>query len=140
MRTAKLSAEAISCMKILEIRDLTKLPLMKKVRANFLKLVKSKHPDGGEGTEEDFIELFEAKEFLLNYIKNNPTEEKEDEEESLIRRTFDQANIHDINTDSVTIKVQNIHVNCWRDVLEAHFGQRIILPSKADAVQFKTEN
>ena len=68
---------------------------MKKVRRNFLKLVKSKHPDGGEGTKEDFIELFEAKDFLLNYINNNPgtqeSKEQEDEEENLIRQWSPKA-------------------------------------------------
>ena len=122
MRQTKLSAEAIECMKILEISDLSKMPLMKTVRKNFLKLVKSKHPDGGEGSEEDFIELNEAKEFLLNYIKTNQINpEKEDEEESLIRRVYEQANIHSINGDSVTVKVLTKHVNCWREVLQKHF-------------------
>ena len=115
---------------------------MRNVQKKFLELVKSRHPDGGEGSENDFIELFEAKEFLLNYIKNYLTidDDVQDEEEYLIRKSFDHANIQKINIDSVTIQIPTEHVLSWRKVLESHFGAKIVLPSKVDSVQFKTEN
>ena len=94
MRAIKLSAGAVNSMRILEFSDLINLPLMKTVRKKFLRLVKAKHPDGGIGSEEDFVELQEIKDFLLNYIKNNQSgSDPEDEEESLIRGVFEEANI-----------------------------------------------
>ena len=80
-------------MQILEIEDLTKIPLMKTVRDRFLKLSKIKHPDKGVGNHTDFTELLEAKEYLMNHIKINKPHETEDQEEVLTRREYDAANI-----------------------------------------------
>ena len=63
----KMNAQVINYMEILEFEKFEELPKMKEVRRKFLKIVKAKHPDGGQGTEEDFVELLEAKEFLMNY-------------------------------------------------------------------------
>ena len=56
-----MNAQVISSMQILEIEDMSRIPLMKMVRKQFLKFAKAKHPDGGVGTEEDFVELLDAK-------------------------------------------------------------------------------
>ena len=71
----KMSPQVISCFKILMIEDLENVPQMKTIQRKFLKMVEAKPPDGGCGTEEDFVELFEAKEFLLNYLKTNCPED-----------------------------------------------------------------
>ena len=90
----KINAQVVSCLKLLEFSNLDELPKMKEVKKKFLKIVKAKHPDGGQGTEEDFVELMEAKEFLLNYLKvNQANEEDIDEEETLARRQYEMANI-----------------------------------------------
>ena len=138
----KLSAQVINCLEILEIEDHYSLPKMKTVRKKFLKIVKSKHPDG-EGNEEDFVELLEAKEWLMNYLKiNSPMEDTEDEEERLVRQEFELANIHKINTDSVTIYVPTAHVASWNTAFEKKYGPPAILPVKKGAgpTQFKTQN
>ena len=77
MRTVnmKINAQVSSCMKILEFSSLEDLPRMKDVRRRFLKVVKAKHPDGGQGSDEDFVELMEAKEFLMNFLKVNQQSE-----------------------------------------------------------------
>ena len=103
--TMKMNAQVVNCLKILEFNDIDVVPMMKQVKKKFLRLVKAKHPDGGIGTEEDFIELFEAKEFLMNFIKlNHPLNEDEekDDEELLARKEFDLANITKLNKDSVS--------------------------------------
>ena len=104
MRPATMNAQVISSMQILEIEDMSRLPQMKTVRKKFLKLVKAKHPDGGIGSEEDFVELLEAKEFLMNHIKHiNTCDDNEDEEEALCRQEYDMANIEKMNSESVTV-------------------------------------
>ena len=91
---SKLNAQVVNCMKLLELEKLDELPLMEEVCKQFLKLVKAKHPDGGFRTKENFVEIMEAKEFLMNYLKNNRLEydQKEDEEEALFRKEYDLAN------------------------------------------------
>ena len=88
MRSSTMNAQVVNFMQILEIDDLSIVPLMKTVRKKFLKLAKFKHPDGGQGSEADFIELLEAKEFLMNHIKLNQPENLDDKEESLTRREY----------------------------------------------------
>ena len=53
----------------MEIEDLTWLPLMKTVKNKLLKLGKTEHPDNGLGTDEDFRELLEAKEYSITISK-----------------------------------------------------------------------
>ena len=136
-----MNAQVISSMQILEIDDMSKLPLMKTVRKQFLKLAKAKHPDGGVGSEEDFVELLEAKEYLMNHIKHNKQDENDDEEESLCRKEFDDANITTINEDSVTVKIPNDHVSSWRKVLNDKFGtpRLLIVKHGVSPHQYKTE-
>ena len=98
MRRNNINAQVINAMQILEIDDQKVIPLMKTVRRSFLRLAKAKHPDGGAGKEEDFIELLEAKEYLMHHIKTNkPQEENHDEDEELSRKEFHSANITKIN-------------------------------------------
>ena len=139
----KLIAQVLNCMKILEFDDLEKIPMMKEVRKKFIRLVKAKHPDGGNGTEEDFIELFDAKEFLMNYIKVNfPVQVDIDEEETLARKEFDSANIENINEDSVTVFIPSYHVSTWRKCLSERYGDPRTLPTKhgVKPIQFKTDD
>ena len=128
-------------MQVLEIEDTTRIPLMKTVKRQFLKLAKAKHPDGGLGTDADFVELLEAKEFLLNHIKHNkPNEDDQDLEEKLARKEYDLATIEKLNKDSVTIFIPTHHVQAWRVVLEENFGKPITLPVKLTPapVQYKS--
>ena len=67
---------------------------MKRVKKRFLKLVMAKYPDGGIGCEADFVELLKAKEYMMHFIKTNrPEENEEDEDETLSRNDFDEANM-----------------------------------------------
>ena len=75
MRPVTMNAQVLNYMQVLEIENLNQVPLMKTVKKQFLRLVKSKHPDGGVGSEADFVELLEAKEFLMNHIKINKPQE-----------------------------------------------------------------
>ena len=119
MRSSNMKAEVINAMQILEIEDLNSVPLMKTVKKKFLRLVKAKHPDGGIGSAADFVELLEAKEYLMHHIKtNNPQEDEKDEEEELSRKEFESANIIKVNEDSITVSIPTEHVKFWREVLE----------------------
>ena len=90
----KLSAQLVNYLRILEIEDEKSIPKMKIVRRQFLKLSKIRHPDKGVGSDEDFSELLEAKEFVMNYLKTNfPIENEEDEEEVLAKEEYATANI-----------------------------------------------
>ena len=54
----------------------------------------AKYPDRGSGCEADFVELLKAKEYLMHFIKTNrPEENEEDEDETLSRNDFDEANM-----------------------------------------------
>ena len=137
-----MNAQVISYMQVLEIENLASVPLMKTVKRKFLKLAKVRHPDGGVGSEADFIELLEAKEYLMNHIRlNKPQEDESAVEETLTRREYQLANIEKINKDSVTIYVPSNHVQAWRDILEEKFGQPTHLPVKLTPapLQYKTE-
>ena len=94
MKTARMNAQVVDYLKVLEVENLQLIPKMKEVRKKFLRLVKAKHPGGGQGSGEDFIELQDAYEFLMNYIKvNNPEGGIDDEEEQLTRKQNETANI-----------------------------------------------
>ena len=131
MRTVKMSAQVLNYMQILEIEDLSRVPLMKTVRERFLKLSKIRHPDKGVGSAADFAELLEVKEFLFNHIKiSKVNKDIEDQEENLVRKEYEAANIEKINSDSVTGFVLTSHMTYWREVLERNFGPPILLPTK----------
>ena len=118
MRSNNMNAQVVSALQILEIEDQKNIPQMKTVRKKFLKLVKAKHPDGGVGTEKDFEELVEAKEYLMNHIKANKSQENtEDEEEALSRKEFESANIVKVKTECITVSIPTPHIGTWRDVL-----------------------
>ena len=116
---SKLTAQLVNYLRILEIEDEVNIPKVKYVRKQFLKLSKLKHPDKGTGTSEDFAELLEAKEFILNYLKTNfPNEYNDDEEEVLAKEEYTIANIEKINIDSVTIYIPTNHVRAWMNTLD----------------------
>ena len=120
--SSKLSAQLINYLRVLEIEDEQAIPKMKLVRRQFLKLSKSRHPDKGNGTNEDFVELLEAKKFILNYLKTNyPNENEDDEEELLAKEEYSIANIEKINADSVTVLIPTNHVIAWKITLEKNF-------------------
>ena len=136
-----MSAQLVNYLRILEIEEET-IPKMKIVRKQFLKLSKLKHPDKGLGSSEDFKELLEAKEFVLNFLKTNcPYVNEDDEEEKLAREEYTNANIEKINIDSVTVFIPTGHVQAWKTVLDKNYGAVLNLPTKygASPVQFKTE-
>ena len=138
---SKMNAQVLNCMKIMEFENLEEIPKMKHVRKKFIRLVKAKHPDGGQGSEEDFRELFEAKEFLMNYIKRNLPEEPDmDDDEILARKEFEVANIEKIKLESVTIYIPSSHVSAWKICLSERYGEPISLPTKYGSVplQLKT--
>ena len=81
----------------------------------------------------------EAKEYLFNHIKNNKPQDKEDEEETLVRKEYEIANLDKIN--SVTIILPTNHVQAWRDFIEENYGKPIPLPVKLTPapLQYKTD-
>ena len=93
---------------------------MKSLREKFRQLAVQRHPDKG-GSDEAFKELFKAYEILGNMINSNKTQDKEDEEEMEARRKFREENWEEVNTASITIRVQSIDGDAWKRVLQKDF-------------------
>ena len=76
-----------------------------------IRLVKAKHPDEGIGSEINFVELLEAKEFLMNFLKlNNQEVIFDNEEETIARMEYEEANIEINNVESVIVFIPTVHI------------------------------
>ena len=116
---------------------------MKEVKRKFLKLAKEKHPDGGKGNNEDFVELLNAKETLMKFIQKHIKEDEVTDEEKIVtRKEYKLANMEKLNTDSVTIHIPTIHVSAWVEVLTEELGLPTMLATRSgpQPKQFRTSN
>ena len=101
------------------------IPLMKEVRKQFFKLSIEKHPDKNDGIDKGFGELKNAFDTLCTYINENVEFDNKDEEESLARKQFQEANIITINTNCITIKVSSSLIPFYDKALEEELGTPI---------------
>ena len=106
-------------MEIMGYEEGEKLPSMKSLRQHFRKLAVETHPDKG-GSNEKFKELYKAYETLGNLIDSQKTGE-EDNEEIEARRMFREENFEEVNSASVTLRVNA--TDAWEDVLKENFGE-----------------
>ena len=112
--------------KLLVIMGFTKvneLPTMKTLRQTFIKLAVERHPDKG-GSDEKFKELYEAYEILGKLI-DSQTSAEQDKEETEARRMFREEIWEEINTASITLKVNAAEGKMWEDVLKEHYGEPV---------------
>ena len=107
---------------ILGFNNCTSIPKMKEVRVQFLKRSLECHPDKPGGSDDKMKELLEAKKKVSEYIMKNVKEDTNDDEESLARKEFKDANMEIVNKKSVTFHVPTGHVMAWEEVLRIHFG------------------
>ena len=121
----------------LSVMGFEKLPKLKEVRRRFLELCILTHPDK-QGSEEKFKELVKAKQELVKYILNRPTEEKEDEEEEITRRMMKVFSFFHINKKSVTIKYPTKFSERIETVMTRRFGPSDDKSSSKNGNKFTT--
>ena len=74
-----------------------KLPKMKDVRKQFLKLALIRHPDKATGNEKDMKVLLDAYQRIGKIIEGLVNEDPNDEEEEVARDEFKQFNFSNVN-------------------------------------------
>ena len=117
----------------------TKLPKMKELRKQYLKLSLLRHPDKkstGSGSDELFQELLNAYDFIGNLIKNCKNTDI-DEEEEQARREFEESNFEKVNKTSVTIKIKTQHVKAWGKVFEEKYGCPVDISEAQNTKQWR---
>ena len=120
-------------------KDIDKLPLMKEVRRNFLKLSLEKHPDKAGGNKSDFQELLNAYEVIAKVIQDTQQEDPNDDEETVARNLFKETNIEKINMYSVTVSILSTQAASWEKILTAEYGEPIEGKDKANGKKFTIE-
>ena len=125
-----------SYLKVLGLSQ-ERLPKMKEVRKQYIKLSLLRHPDKKlTGSDELFNELGFAYEFIGNLIQNSVNTEI-DEEEEQARKEFRESNLEKVNKTSVTIKIKTEHVKAWWKVFEEKYGSPIDISEAQSTKQWK---
>ena len=117
-------------------KESNKLPLMKELRRNFLKLSLVKHPDKAGGNKSDFQELSNAYEVLAKAIQETRQEDLNDDEETIARNLFKETNIEKINLFSVTVSILTTQADLWEKVLIDEYGEPNEGKDKANGKKF----
>ena len=98
-----MDSETRSLLRVLGLPE-ERLPKMKELRKQYLKLSLLRHPDKKlTGSDELFQELLYAYEVIGNLIQKCENTDK-DEEEEQARKEFRESNFEKVNKTSVTIK------------------------------------
>ena len=92
-----------------------KVPKMKEVRKQFLKLANIRHPDKPNGTDELMKELLNAYQKVGKFLEEMKPEDMNDEEEMSAREQFKQFNFSNINKNSVSMAIFSIHRAGWKE-------------------------
>ena len=116
----ELSQEVKKMLTVMGFDNTETLPTMMNLRKTFIKLAVEKHPDKG-GNEDDFKELYQAYEFLGNLISNSDAEE-ENIEEAEAKKRFREETWEEVNSSSITIKVNSNEGDAWEETLRENFG------------------
>ena len=95
---------------------------MTKLIKSFIRLAVEKHPDKG-GNEEEFKELYNAYETLGKLIEKSTDGGEEDKEEAEARKRFREETWEEVNSASITIKVNSNEGNIWEETLKEYFGK-----------------
>ena len=119
---------------------MAKLPLMKEIRKNFLRLSLERHPDKSGGSKEDFQELVNAYEKIGRVIQDTTQEDKTDDEETIARNLFKETNFEKINLYSVTVSILTTQADAWETVLIDMYGEPTEGKEKANGKKFIVKN
>ena len=133
---------------ILGFLNMIEIPKLKEVRHGFLVRAKELHPDKNieldeKSTlekEEELKRLLQAYKEVGEFILENCMKEQsqEDEEESRVRKEFNEMNFVEIKKKSIVIKIPTQHVDAWLCALEELFGNPIDRSVNNNGKQFKT--
>ena len=102
--------------------DRQKMPKMKDVRKQFLKLAKIRHSDKPTGNDHDMKILLEAYKRIGKIIEAEDIEDPNDEEEEKARDLFQQFNFSNVNKNSISMLIYTIHVQGWERTLTEKYG------------------
>ena len=94
-----------------------RVPKMKEVRKQFLKLAMIKHPDKPTGNDKDMKLLLDAYHRVGKFIEDMVTDDVNDEEEQTARDHFKQFNFSNVNKNSITMMIFSMHAGSWEQIL-----------------------
>ena len=102
-----------------------RVPKMKEVRKQFLKLAMIKHPDKATGNDKDMKMLLDAYHRVGKFIEDMVTDDVNDEEELTARDHFKQFNFSNVNKNSITMMIFSMHAGSWEQILTEVYGPPI---------------
>ena len=118
------------------VDELPEFPKMKEVRAQFLKLALTKHPDKPNGSEKEMKELLKAYKLVGKHIQEMGDDVKDDPEEDEARRNFKDFNLENINKQSISISILTSHAAAWEVILENKYGKPIDKSDKGNGKKY----
>ena len=115
------------CKELLEIlgfpkNKLQKIPKIKEIRKQFLKLAKVRHSDKPTGSDKDMKKLLYAYNKVGKMVEAMENEDPDDQDEETARDQFKQFNFSNLNKNSISMFIYTMHVEGCEKTLTEQYG------------------